>query len=373
MTIAMRQNQPWHERYKSIGTLRSCLRNMLFQVPRKWLATDEGRAAVTDAVRAINCELPLFSAHAFDAPYPDLGMAAQGAVDASDRSPIFVTARFRSGSTLLWNIFRHLDDCTAYYEPLNERRWFDPSCRGTRVDATHRDVNDYWREYEGLPAQNIPFNELWTSRHLYMDSDFSDIDLQRYIGSLIETAPARPVLQFNRIDFRLPWIRRQFPSAQIVHIFRHPRDQWFSTLVGSDPCPRDIRPADFTPYDKFYLLRWARDLRYRFPFLDEHSVRHPYQLFYLIWKLSYAFGKTYSDCSLAYESLTRQPEEVLPNLFARLDIQQYDLPKMCALVDPPREGAWRQYADDEWFRELEAVCETTFADFFSVSEPVPFK
>ena len=41
------------------------------------------------------------------------------------RPPIFITARFRTGSTLLWNIFRHIEGCTAYYEPFNERRWFD--------------------------------------------------------------------------------------------------------------------------------------------------------------------------------------------------------------------------------------------------------
>jgi len=63
---------------------------------------------------------------------------------------VFITARFRSGSTLLCNLFRQVDACTAYYEPFNERRWFDPSVRGNRVDPTHRDVEDYWREYDAL-------------------------------------------------------------------------------------------------------------------------------------------------------------------------------------------------------------------------------
>lgn len=79
-------------------------------------------------------------------PYPWLGRSNRR---AAGPPPVFVTARFRTGSTLLWNIFRHVDDCTAYYEPLNERRWFDHSLRREWVDPTHTGVEDYWREYDG--------------------------------------------------------------------------------------------------------------------------------------------------------------------------------------------------------------------------------
>ena len=65
-------------------------------------------------------------------------------------APVFISARFRSGSTALWNVFRNTPDCTAFYEPFNERRFFDSSTRGEYVDSTHRGVNDYWREYEAI-------------------------------------------------------------------------------------------------------------------------------------------------------------------------------------------------------------------------------
>ena len=85
-------------------------------------------------------------------PYSDLGEWG-GHVPTAHRSDIvFITGRFRSGSTLLWNLFRQMDNCTAYYEPFNERRWFDSSARGNRMDATHRGVSDYWKEYDGLQA-----------------------------------------------------------------------------------------------------------------------------------------------------------------------------------------------------------------------------
>ena len=52
---------------------------------------------------------------------------------------VFVTSRFRSGSTLLWNIFRQSGSFTAFYEPFNERRWFDEQFRGV-VSIKHTEV-----------------------------------------------------------------------------------------------------------------------------------------------------------------------------------------------------------------------------------------
>ena len=83
----------------------------------------------------------------------------------SDRSDlVIITGRFRSGSTLLWNLFRQAGGFTAYYEPLNERRWFDPTARGDRTDSTHRNVSDYWREYDGLEALSRFYREDWIRR-----------------------------------------------------------------------------------------------------------------------------------------------------------------------------------------------------------------
>src|SRR5262249_51397356 len=150
---------------------------------------------------------------------------------------------------------------TAYYEPLNERRWFDPRARGDRTDPSHRKVSDYWREYDGLEVLGRFYKESWISRDLLMDEGFYDEELRSYVDTLIDRAPGRPVLQFNRIDFRLPWFRRHYPRAKLVHIYRHPRDQWCSSLMGDgDRVGRDATMADFAPHDRFYLRMWAADL-----------------------------------------------------------------------------------------------------------------
>jgi len=281
--------------------------------------------------------------------------------------PIFITSRFRSGSTLLWNIFRHLPGCTAYYEPLNERRWFDAARRGERIDHTHQGVSDYWREYASLAELERYYDERWIDRRLYMDAAHWDAGLMHYIMRLIEAAPGRAALQFNRVDFRLPWLRRYFPQAAIVHLYRHPRAQWYSALMGERRCPRDVTPAQFAPYDELYLLRWCEDLKHQFPFLDPGEVRHPYELSYYLWKLSCLFGATYADLSLCFEELVSQPRKNLAILFDQLQLDTDQLDAVAHLVQQPAKERWRDYADGEWFATYERQCDLTLARFLGVS------
>ena len=107
-------------------------------------------------------------------PYADLGQARRG-VSASERDDVvIITARFRTGSTLLWQLFRAMPGYTSYYEPLAERRWFDPKSRGDHIDATHRGVTDYWREYEGLEELKEFYHESWIAYDLLMTEDAYD-------------------------------------------------------------------------------------------------------------------------------------------------------------------------------------------------------
>jgi hypothetical protein len=264
---------------------------------------------------------------------------------------------------LLWNLFRHAGGFTSYYEPLNERRWFDPAARGSRVDPTHRHVEDYWREYEGLEVLGRYYHDGFFLHDLFLDADAWAPDLQRYIEILVERAPARPVLQFNRVDFRLPWLRSTFPNVKVVHLYRHPRDQWMSSLVDPAACPSTASMADFSRHDHFSLLWWTRDLGRVFPFLDEKSCPHPYCLFYLVWKLSYLFGRAHGHLSIRYESLVERPRDTLAELFALLDAPHVDVEALLPLIATPRSGRWRDYAAEDWFRRHEARAEGVLAQF----------
>jgi hypothetical protein len=298
-------------------------------------------------------------------PYSGLGHPSSRPIQ---EPPVFITGRFRSGSTLLWNIFRHIDGLTAYYEPLNERRWFDPTTRGDRTDPTHKNVEEYWREFDGLEELGRYYREEWIRSSLLMDAHSWDPDLKRFIELLIEKAKGRAVVKFNRVDFRLPWLRHYFPAAKIVHIYRHPREQWCSVLQKPASFGPHRKMSEFLPYDMFYVSVWASDLKYHFPFLDEAAIEHPYEMFYYLWKLSYLYGMKWADHSVRFETLVREPDTELPALMHAVGIRQYDLTSLKALIEIPDLEKWKRYADDAWFQRIESRCETVLAEFYGVQD-----
>jgi hypothetical protein len=350
-----------------LGRVRGRARSIFFATMQRAAETADAKAITYEMMQGLldgRLELP-HEAEPPAPPYPDLGRPRLEGRTSTRDDIVFISGRFRSGSTLLWNIFRNIADCTAYYEPYNERRWFDPRSRGSHTDPSHRQVSDYWLEYRGLEELGNYYRQEWTERHFFMDENFWDPGLRRYTEILIERAAGRPVLQCNRIDFRLPWIRKNFPNAKIIHLYRHPRDQWISTLMGdASRLPREASVAQFAGFDRFYLIRWADDLKYHLPFLDPRSAEHPYQLFYYLWKLSYRFGRRYADYSLAFEDLVDNPAGLLPEVFRAVDMTDYDLSRLIPLVERPGLGRWTGFADDDWFRHHEEVCETVLREFF---------
>ncbi|MHC4875298.1 MAG: sulfotransferase [Planctomycetota bacterium] len=347
-------------------SLRDILRNRFFDTVKRAAATDDGRQAAAEALRGLlaaaprDVDIDLLN----EAAYSNLGSASTRGQTNQRDDIILITARFRSGSTLTWNLFRNIPDVTSYYEPFNERRWFDPESRGDRVDSTHRKVDDYWREFAGLEFLGKHFSDDWSERDFYLPENAWQPDMRAYIDALVEHAQGRPVLQFNRLDFRLPWARRTYPHAKMIHVFRHPRDQWCSMIGKPDRFPTDGRMEDFGPADGFYLRRWARDLKYQFPFLDEDGIEHPYQLHYLLWKLSYVYGRTWCDLSISFEELTTHSEQTLFSLFQLCDIDLRHIEPLLSLITPPPFDKWKAYADEAWFRRHEEHCEQILADFF---------
>jgi len=343
------------------------MRNEFFDVWNKACATDDGKQAVAGSLGDLLDWRPhdVNSDVLEESPYSEVGRKAESRRTCERDDIIIVSARFRSGSTLLWNLFRNIPGFVSYYEPFNERRWFDPATRGERVDSTHRKVADYWTEYDGMAELGDVFDDAWNEQGLYMSEDAWNPRMKSYMEQLVEGADGRPVLQFNRLDFRLPWARRTFPNAKMVHLYRHPRDQWTSNLQKIERFSPDGKMADFAEVDGFYLLNWARDFKYHFPFLDEQAIEHPYQLHYYLWKLSYVYGRSWSDISVGFEELTTNPERALFQLFEACEIPVPFIEDLLPLIEPPPFGKWKKYAEDAWFKRHEEQCEDVLASFFS--------
>ena len=148
--------------------------------------------------------------------------------------------------------------------------------------------------------------------------------MREYVAQLVRLAAGRAALKFNRIDFRLPWVRRHFPDARIVHVYRHPRNQWCSMLGDLSRFPAGAPADQFPPHDRFYLLPWVQDLKYHFPFLEEPNLE-PYRQSYYLWKLSYLFGVDLADYSIPFERLTADFAREWPRLMAAVGIARVRL------------------------------------------------
>ena len=346
--------------------IKPYFREKFFSFLRKVWNTPDVKEFTTETLKGLLAWKPDFSIMKQVDPnkdYPELGKYSIKNETCNRSDIIFVTGRFRSGTTLLWNIFRHTKGVIAYYEPFNERRWFDPKIRGNYTDTTHKGVSNYWQEYENMEFLVKYYEEWWINKNLYMDRDFWAPKMKRYIELLIENARGRPVLQFNRVDFRLSWLKANFPKAKIIHIYRNPRDQWCSFLRDINAFSPKDKIEEFYSKDGFYLLTWCEDLKYHFPFLDPCQASHPYELFYYLWYLSFIFGKSFADFSFSFESLIESPESVISRMYELLGLQSLDEIILNKLIKRPLIGKWRQYADDKWFKDIESKCERDLHDF----------
>lgn len=284
-----------------------------------------------------------------ETPYPSWRRASGG-------GPVFVTARFRTGSTLMWQCFNRLDGFTAFYEPFNERQWFDANRRGDTVDSSHRGVDDYASNYDGLSDLGQYFQTEWTTRHLFMGPDHKNPAMIQYVERLLQATEDRPVLQFNRIDFRLGFFRANFPQTSFIYLNRNPRDTWRSTLKGvaNDP---GWNLLTFQHYCRFYLMPWYRDLALSFPWIiGSPKETHPYQIHYLVHRLSELFARHQCDVFIDYEDMEKNLAGVMENIAGHLGHNDADLDLIGGLSHP-RQSRYEHHEDVDLYRELEQRAE----------------
>jgi hypothetical protein len=275
--------------------------------------------------------------------------------DILHEAPIFISARFRSGSTLLWHLFRQIPACRAYYEPCHDQLLAHIEVKTPPLEG-HLGVQSYWDEYFPILDQLKELHDRdFGVNRLLLEANDTHEELAQYVQFLISSAaPGIAVLQFNRVDFRLPWLRAQFPEAKILHMFRNSRDQWFSMVKDLSKEQR-LNSYINTGYE---LMTWSCSLAFDFPFLFSPRIRSSYHRHYILWKLSKLMGERCSDLSVDFDNdLIGNPRRTIEQILTTSGLTVLATDPLANLVSVPKSGQWRAVESEEWFHRAEAECD----------------
>lgn len=233
---------------------------------------------------------------------------------------IFISGRFRSGTTFLWHVFNQLPQFCAWYEPLHPQLL--SHIKHTAPKADHRGVDDYWQSYRQHPDFERNYQPHFGFDKLWLEADDEYPKLRQYLSDLIELSGEKTaVIQFNRVDFRLAWLKQHFPMARLVHIERNPLQLWHSQRKHIAP---EHRNNGSYP-DAYELAQWSLALLEELPFLSSHH--HAFFRFYVIYRISQIMAVQHADLSLSLERDVFESELFIDKLeqvadFSAADRQQ---------------------------------------------------
>lgn len=195
---------------------------------------------------------------------------------------IFAHAMFRTGSTWLWNQFRHINDCRAYCEPLHEFLASINQLRHEEVFHSEKHTeklrhpqlkNNYFHEYpisengEGVSC----YKERFAFSRYVLDESEQDEELEIYLRNLITWCPEKIIVfQPCRSAHRSRWMKHRYGGLHL-YLLRNPRDQWAS-YVSFDSFEQE-RTAFFTMTTLLIAsanadTKWFSPLREIFPLIE---------------------------------------------------------------------------------------------------------
>lgn len=226
--------------------------------------------------------------------------------------PVFLTAQIRTGSTFMWHLFQITEDFTAYYEPDLPDLFEFMKLLPVPLDRLHHyHVKSYWDEYEKieqLPRLHSAMAKEIGQKFCLAPGDNAPA-FKQYLDYLANSAAKKPMLEFNRSEFRLSWLQSQFPDSIIIHLWRNPRDQWASMLLGARPQ---------------YIVE---ELNKKIPYLSKvfpvlSAVKTLYRFHYLYHKLSKIAGQAHSAMSICYDDLKQDPHKNIESIFKLCSIRK---------------------------------------------------
>ena len=258
---------------------------------------------------------------------------------STDKTPIFITGRFRSGTSFLWQLFDQLDDYCAWYEPLHPQLL--TAIHYVKPKEDHVGIKDYWSTYRQHPAFSKNYSSDFATQKLYLESKHDYHELESYIKHLILLSGSQtPVLQFNRVDLRLGWLRAKFPQARIIHIERNPLQLYFSQRKHI--AEENLHQADY--WDAYELMPWCHALYQEFPFLlDSSPDNHAFYRFYALYQLSKLNAAKYANQSINLDVDVFQSDAFIAKLNQVVPLTSQQQSQIKAMTHVPEQ---KEFAAD---------------------------
>ena len=231
----------------------------------------------------------------------------------------------------MWQLFNELDGFCAWYEPLHPQLL--AAIESVKPKQDHVGIDDYWAVYRAHPEFKKTYSSELATHHLYLDDRSDYPALKKHIEHLLElSAPAVPVLQFNRVDLRLSWLKKHFPTAKIIHIDRNPLQLYRSQRKHISAELRDVAGH----WDAYELMPWCHALFREFPFLLSPEPSHAFYPFYGLYQLSKIIASQHADITINLERDVFESIDFIDkiNRIVPLDAQQKaTMVSLCHLPD----------------------------------------
>lgn len=224
---------------------------------------------------------------------------------------VIATGFFRTGSTFLFSSLREVESLKCFYEPYHPEilDYVKSSKQGeTSADKGflgHTVEGDYFSEYRDvdIEAMSRALNlESRTTNHPVLSANCQHNDLKNYIDFLMHEARVekkKPLLQANRFNFCLPWIKKNYPEYLTVLIIREPY-AIFKSLQGL--AKKENKELDpFSKNEPYWNVEEIYQNLKAYYNVNLEIEPVYYQKLYLILKLINLEGFRYADTVISYE------------------------------------------------------------------------
>ncbi|MEG4806550.1 sulfotransferase, partial [Microcoleus sp. F8-D3] len=284
--------------------------------------------------------------------------------EETEKDCIFITGRYRTGTTFLYSLFSSLENTAVFYEPLhpNLLEFLDKDeniSEQLKALNSHTFKGNYFEEYKVLNRQILfPLHKIeFSSRKLIMSTVDSYYDLKNYVSFLTKSLPDIPlkVLQFNRVDFRLGWFKKNFPNALIVNLRRNPRDIYASYRTVNARNTSENNEQEIGSL--FYLDDYISILgRLSIPQICVQQM-NTYEKIYFLNKLSNLWSDYFADVILDYEELVEDPVGIVSRISSQVKGFEPNWKSEILAAKKDRINVWQEYHESSWFLKCESKCD----------------